>query len=602
MPYLYANPQIIPTGENPSFDACPSFEGGQVSKIQPKLLAQNQAAELQNMDISPYAVAQTRAGVSGLGGASLSAGNIIQGLRWFFPPTLSLLIACVNGALQKWDGISWTALTGYNPANTSVAVEMSTGLNKLFITDGIGDIFSWDGGTWYDLGVNGTIAVASHSVTSNVATITTQNNIMNVLGTGTLITITNSNNGIFDVTNQVITVTGNNTFTFPLVTANIGTTSDTGAIVQNNYSAPIAPYIFWFTNCLFSYGNPTTPTQINHSNYLDSSTWNQGLNSFNVGSGDGDPIVVCIPWTDTVFVCFKLNSIYAVDADPTIPTASWSIGTIHRKIGCVAHRSAVQVGSDIWFLAHDGVRSVQRIQTQDQNQVTVPISLPIQDIIERINWPQAKNACAVFWNNRYILSIPVDSSTTNNYTIVYNTLTQSWAGYWTGWLPSIYELTFFTSQGGRMVFGDTSGYVNGWLDYIPPANMVDANFTDNGVGISSAITTRSMTFQEPFNPKKLVGYEMEFIGSDANVTTSFIPDLGSAQNVSSFLSFGSSVNLPVNLPFFLIEAGTYKKAIPAIASLQPFRECQFQVTATSGNLSLRTILSEAFVNTIVLQT
>jgi len=601
MPYVFANPQILPTGDSPSYDACPSFEGGQVSSVQPKLLQANQAALLQNMDISEFAVAQTRVGSTSLGGAAISAGNKIQGLKWFFPPTLSLVIACVNGALQKWDGNSWTALAGYTPANISVSVEMAQGLNKLFITDGIGDLFSWDGGTWYDLGVNGIIAISSHAVTSNVATITTTSSISNLLGTGTLVTITGSNNAIFDVTNQVITVTGSNTFTFPLVSADIATTADASAVIQNNYSAPIAPYIFWFTNRLFSYGNPTQPTQINASNILDATTWNQGLNSFNVGSGDGDPIVACVPWTDTVFVCFKRNSIYAVDADPTVATATWNIGTIHRKIGCVAHRSAVQVGADIWFLAHDGIRSVQRIQTQDQNEVTFPISLPIQDIIERINWPQAGNACAVFWNNRYILSVPVDSSTSNNYTIVYNTLTKSWSGYWTGWTPTIFELTFFTSQGGRMIFGTSDGRVPAWLDYIPSGSLVDANFTDDGVAITSQVTTRSMTFQEPFNPKKILHFEMEFIQSDATATAQMIPDLGSAITLTSFPSFGASVNLPVNLPFNLIQAGTYKKAIPLMGQ-QPFREVQFNVTATSGNLSLRTILADAYINTIVLQT
>lgn len=601
MPVLYQPQQILGSDDTPSYDACPSFEGGQVSKVQPKLLAQNQAAQLQNMDISPFSVAQTRRGTNALGGSSLSTGHTIQGLRWFFPPTLSLLIAAVNGALQKWDNSSWTALTGYTPANNTVGVEMAQGINKLYATDGINDIFSWDGTSWFDIGINNVISVVSHSITSNVATITTATDISQVLATGTLVNISNSNNAIFNVTNQSITVTSGITFTFPLTNANIATTADTTAKVQNVFAAPITPYIFWFTNRLFSYGLSTNPTQINASNILDGSTWNTGINSFNVGSGDGDPIVACVPWTDTTFVVLKKNSIYAVDADPTIAISSWTIGTIHRKVGCVAHRSAVQVGDDIWFLSADGVRSVQRIESQDQNEVNTPISLPIQDIIERINPLVVQNSCAVFWNNRYILSIPVDNSTTNNYTIVYNTLTQSWSGFWTGWTPTVFELIFFSGTPGRMVFGQTDGRVSAWHDFVLAANATIADYQDDGVDIPSSITTRSLTFSEPFSPKKGISFEMEFISSQAIANVSIIQDLGSTQQIFSGSTTGAQVMLPVFLPFFLESSGTYKKALD-LMQYQPFREIQFQVAATAGNLSVRTILSEAFLDTIVLET
>src|SRR5207245_11045342 len=42
--------------------------------------------------------------------------------------------------------------------------------------------------------------------------------------------------------------------------------------------------------------------------------------------------------------------------------------------------------------------------------VVLPVSDPIQPLINRINWRYAGNAQAAYWNNRYYLAVPLDDA------------------------------------------------------------------------------------------------------------------------------------------------------------------------------------------------
>jgi len=508
--------------DQPVFDACPSFEGGMVSALRSNLLALNQTANLQNMDISKFGTLTTRRGTNKLGAGSIVTSQRLQALTWFNTPTISYLMAICNGSLYKWDGAAWTLVTGYTAANGTIPCEIVQGINKIYITDGTGHIFSWDGSTTpVDLG--------------------------------------------------------------------------SGGLTQ----PPVAKYLTWQTSRLFAYGIAPVPDQISVSNILDGATWSTTTQTFRVGGGESDPITSCVPWIDFLLVVFKNDSTWVVDADPSVTIDSWTISLIHGQVGCIARRTACQVGADVWFLSRDGVRSVRRVQTQNLNEVSTALSSPIQDIIDRINWATAANSCATFWNNRYILSVPIDSATDPNYTLVYNTITQSWAGYWTGWTPTIYEKTAF-SQNLRLVFGQTDGRVLQWRDFITEANEGSADFQDDGVSIPSSLTTRSLQFNDSYCAKKGLNFEMEFYKSQANASVFIVTDQGGSQLAWSGVTTGSAVSLPVNLPFTLIPILTYKKALDLL-NYDAFREVQFQISAVSDKISLRSIIASGFIDTLQLE-
>jgi hypothetical protein len=55
-----------------------------------------------------------------------------------------------------------------------------------------------------------------------------------------------------------------------------------------------------------------------------------------------------------------------------------------------------------------------------------PLSAPIDDVIQRINRNYAHRAVATYWNNRYYLAVPLDSSVDNNAILVYNFILKQW--------------------------------------------------------------------------------------------------------------------------------------------------------------------------------
>jgi hypothetical protein len=90
------------------------------------------------------------------------------------------------------------------------------------------------------------------------------------------------------------------------------------------------------------------------------SAWSN-VDSFRVG-GDGEPITGIASWTGYRLVVFKENSTYVITTDPTAASiANWSIEVVSSEVGCVAQNSICQIGANLYWLAQDGVRSMQRI-------------------------------------------------------------------------------------------------------------------------------------------------------------------------------------------------------------------------------------------------
>ena len=103
---------------------------------------------------------------------------------------------------------------------------------------------------------------------------------------------------------------------------------------------------------------------------------------------------------------------------------------ITREYGAVGKDAVVQVGSDVVFLSSK--RGVTSLGIADSGKVTaidLPLSDPIQPLINRINWNYAQNSCLAFHNNRLYVAVPLDGSTINNAILVYDFLAKAWAGY-----------------------------------------------------------------------------------------------------------------------------------------------------------------------------
>jgi hypothetical protein len=371
----------------------------------------------------------------------------------------------------------------------------------------------------------------------------------------------------------------------------------------------------WFTGrlCVVAGSNDT----LYFSNFLKANAgqWNRVTQSFRVGEGEGDPITGIKGWSDFNLIVFKQHSIYVVNCNPNqagtgdidLMVSNFNVQAIHKKIGCLAPLTAVQVGSDVYFLANDGVRTIKRTAAAElQSEISEPISYPIQDIIDRINRPYIGKSCATFKDNRYLISVPLDSSTVPNYTLVYNVILQSWSGYWTGWTPTVYARRVPDAGPSRTVFGQSNGTVSEWLDYVALADEVTATFQDRGsVNIPTTLLSRAFTFNDLFAPKTGYLIELEFAGSLATQVSVFYLLNGSATPIIFpdgiiDTTTGPGLVLPFRLPGLLTAIGIVKRSFD-LMPLNQFREIQFQVFSGSAKVSLRTASLSAFVDSYMSQ-
>lgn len=521
------------------YDRAQSFLGGQVSSLRANQLGDTQWFELINVDINRNGRGTTRRGTAQVGAAIPGTATRLQGLFYYDTPSNSYLIAANNGKLYSWQSPNWVAIAAaWTGTDVNVPYGFAQGVNTLFYSDGIGTLHSFDGTTLVDLG---------------------------------------------------------------------------GA---TNADPPPAPgSLAWFTDRLILSKIPTDPDALYFSDFLDGSAghYDRTTQQLRVSSGEGDPITGHYPWVDNNLFVMKKRSLHLVDCDPlasanATPAGSvnvFKIKPIHRSIGCLAPYTAAQVDNELFFLSTvGGVRKIQRTEATDTRSElgSEIISEPIQDIIDRINQPFVSTARAFFWNNRYFLALPLDSATTPNYVAVFNKLTGTWSGVWTGWTPTAFSL-FVESGYTKMAIGHSDGKVSAWLDFIQTLSEVDATFQDCGVDIATTMTSRAFIFDDPLSPKTGLNVDLEFYSSTADCTLkSIINSQATPQTLEGpFATYGGVFTLPAVLPFILPSAGLVPKAFD-LQRLGQFRELQLQLKSPSKKLSVGPVIVSGFIDSIMLQT
>lgn len=178
------------------------------------------------------------------------------------------------------------------------------------------------------------------------------------------------------------------------------------------------------------------------SHYLSDDNWS-ALDMFSINDGSSDRLISITPWTLNEFVVFMRNSIFyasvGIGADlagDAVKESDSYVKSLASDIGCIARGSTVQAGGGILFLSDNGVyilnpsgASQGGINTPEGMRLLTlsePLSAPISDVIARINYNYVSNATAIYWENRYYLAVPIDSSTTNNAILVYNFVNKAW--------------------------------------------------------------------------------------------------------------------------------------------------------------------------------
>jgi hypothetical protein len=268
------------------------------------------------------------------------------------------------------------------------------------------------------------------------------------------------------------------------------------------------------------------------SDFLNYTRYSPVMSNFRINQGSEDELVSLVRINNSTIACFKTNSIYIV-SNIYGNMSDITLDEVTREYGAVGKNSIVQVGDDVVFLSSKkGVTSLGVAQNGKVSAVDVPMSEPIQPLIDRINWNAAGNAAAAYHNNRLYMAVPLDgasSSQENNAILVFDYLAGGWAGYDTGNAIKVKKFLETTHQGKRRLFFlDTDGFINlyddaltecGFVDELPKStDSADADFGNLKIEqISDEVITRGYTAGD-ISSKKWQSAEVHLATNDPSFT------------------------------------------------------------------------------------
>jgi hypothetical protein len=247
----------------------------------------------------------------------------------------------------------------------------------------------------------------------------------------------------------------------PSTLVEITSSAITGTIKKSSASGANVPAgregLYFQNRLLLLYG----PDYLAVSDVLDPLHYSPILNEFKLNTGANDAVVALYPFNTTTLIVFKERSILAVE-NLYGDLSTTRLTEVTREFGCVSQASIASTGSDIVFLSQRGVISLKQTEFGISQSVVLPLSDPIQDLIEEIDQANWGKSCAAYYNNRYILSVPVEGGNgTNTRTLAYNFLNQAWEGYWEGSLlvPRYYTRVIVAGT-DTLCWADESGLIH----------------------------------------------------------------------------------------------------------------------------------------------
>ena len=290
-------------------------------------------------------------------------------------------------------------------------------------------------------------------------------------------------------------------------------------------------------------------------------TFDQASNAHKIDSGDNQDLVAVVEYGITGnagLVAFKENSTYYIntlEADP----ADWTISRMFNE-GCVARRTAVKVGSDIFFLSRDGetykVRILSRTRYDTVNLGVLPLSNEVSTILADVSDAYVENACAIYYDDYYILAFPSSTTAYNDKIVVYDTQRKAWIE-WTGWTPSQFA-TYIRSSVEELYFGNDAALAEVF-------RALDGD-TDDGTAITYQEESKQWTLRSPHITKNWKEIDFEFTGLDDNYEADVYVKLDETDWEQLKNSAGGVMNLkeelptlPIALPFDLETPGVKRQ-------------------------------------------
>lgn len=349
-----------------------------------------------------------------------------------------------------------------------------------------------------------------------------------------------------------------------------GTEWDPGS--SSTASPPIATTAAWLRNYAFYAGNPTYPDWVYFSNNLNPRLLTV-TDLFKVNTGDGQKIVRLESFKLNELIIYKQKSIYTLDITGATPLTNWTLQPVSTAIGCAALRSVVNLGNDHWFLSSEPFAVRSLLRTSFDKLMIDMVSQPIQDIFDGtgtrvINKTVINKACAIFFDNKYILAIPTGTFTYNDFVVVYDFIAKAWYTI-DGWYPAAWivfnnNLYYIDATDGRALKCFGSYYSD-----VASGPRVTTYQETPATPITFDYRSKNIDFDNPENYKMPDALEVEF-GSTGDYTASVYIEIDDRgwQSVGTVNLQSTSPTLPADLPIVLSSDGIVKNTF----QIQKFNE------------------------------
>ena len=275
-------------------------------------------------------------------------------------------------------------------------------------------------------------------------------------------------------------------------------------------------YLETYQNRLFSAGFSLSPSTVWFSDISEPEGYAPNFN-FEVRTNDGD-VVTCLKSYSTRLYIGKLRSFHILTGDNP---DNFFLQEITDQAGIANNRCAV-VYDDI-FIFLDIEKGVMKWNGASLER----ISEKIQPLFDSMNRSAAlTQACMVHdkIRNQILVAIPINGSTTNNITAVYDYAAGAWTTH-KGYSPSAFAAIRGRNNTKNAFYGDYQGRVN-WFG---------ASFlADNGAGFTCYLKTR---FLHDMGESTQKMFRRLFLNTDSPASSTLV------FGVNFFQDYGSSVVL-----------------------------------------------------------
>jgi len=420
-----------------------------------------------------------------------------------------------------------------------------------------------------------TTAGTSPPITINSVTILNQGSgylsapVITVTGTSSVaasLTATLTDGKVSEVTivnAGVYSTTPAATVAMPSTLVDVTTSNVTGSIKRSSASGSSVPPgregLYFQNRLLLLYGNDYLAV----SDVLDPLHYSPILNEFKLNTGSNDRVVALYPFNSTTLLFFKERSALAAE-NLYGDLSTTRLTEITREFGCVSQSSIAGTGSDVIFLSQRGIISLRQTEFGISQSVVVPLSDQIQNIVDDIDQAYWGNACAAYFANRYILSVPVEGGDgTNQRTLCYNFLNKAWEGYWEGsLLVPKYWCRVIVAGTDTLCWADQSGLIH----QFDPLGLVDVDRTGVLTQISTEVRFRGYTGEDNVDHKQWtdIQFELGNWNTQYSITAQF-----DGVNESYVVATNQTKDRTV---YYTYGSGTYNTNNTADNFLAPYRE------------------------------